>query len=415
MAHALLRATSRLTVAHPKADISTPVRYVLPIAVLAAALHAQPTPAAPQPKPAIVLPDPRDTAQWQKWTSDLGWQVIAPAIDPKSDADTRSTAVADAVRAAIKNSTVDPAHIYLAGRGDDAALVFYVISRVPDLWTAGLALGGSPKPALAAGRIFAANFTNTPVLWISDAPGDAELASRLKSAGLNLEWRDAKGVTIAKFFEDLGKRARAEFPSVADCETNTAKFAQCYWIEPTKFDGAERNDVLPNTRTLDGSGASLDLGPFGYKLTDPGPGVLISYLPKEYSGPLRTGDRLIELDGQPVQDARDFDARLNRMYAAKPMVALVQRGKERLRMDTLVILPRPDGLVTSRVQGRYDAEFKTVQIISRSVTEMRVNIPPQWAPSDLYWNGLSIEDIAKPGCYLLTIDKELLNAAPCPQ
>jgi hypothetical protein len=46
---------------------------------------------------------------------------------------------------------------------------------------------------------------------------------------------------------------------------------------------------------------------------------------------------------------------------------------------------------------------------------MRVNIPPQWVPADLYWNGLSIEDLAKPGCYLLTIDKELLNAAPCAQ
>ena len=80
--------------------------------------------------------------------------------------------------------------------------------------------------------------------------------------------------------------------------------------------------MLPNTRIIDGSGASLDLGGFGYKLTDPGPGVLISYLPRDYIGPLKTGDRLIELDGQPVEDARDFDARLNKMYAEKLMVAL---------------------------------------------------------------------------------------------
>lgn len=368
-----------------------------------------------QPKPAIVLPDPRDAATWQKWTSELGWQVIAPTIDSKLDADTRAVVVADAVRTAIANSTADPAHVYLAGRGEDAALVFYIVSRVPDLWAAGLALGGSPKPALGAGRVFGANFTNTPVLWISDAPGDGELASRLKSAGMNLEWRDAKSVTIAKFFEELGKHARSDFPSVADCETNTAKFAKCYWLEPAKFDSGERNDVLPNTRIIDGSGASLDLGGFGYKLTDPGPGVLISYLPRDYIGPLKTGDRLIELDGQPVEDARDFDARLNKMYAEKLMVALIQRGKERLRLDTRVVLPRPDAMVTARVQGRYDPEFKTVQIVSRSVSEMRVTIPPQWVPSDLYWNGLAVEDLAKPGCYLLTIDKELLNAAPCPQ
>ncbi len=134
--------------------------------------------------------------------------------------------------------------------------------------------------------------------------------------------------------------------------------------------------MLPNTRVINGSGASLDLGGFGYKLTDPGPGVLISYLPKDYSGPLKTGDRLIELDGQPVEDARDFDARLNKIYTEKLMVAMIQRGKERLRLDTRVVLPRPDAVVTARVQGKYDAEFKTVQIVSRSVSELRATIPP---------------------------------------
>ena len=75
-----------------------------------------------QPKPAIVLPDPRDAATWQKWTAELGWQVIAPEIDSKTDADTRAIALADAVRTAIKNSTADAAHIYLAGRSDNAAV-----------------------------------------------------------------------------------------------------------------------------------------------------------------------------------------------------------------------------------------------------------------------------------------------------
>lgn len=380
--------------------------------LLAGALRAQP---APSPKPAIILPDPRDAADWKKWTAELGWQLIAPAIDAHADADARALAVADAVRSAIRASTADPARIYLAGRGDDAALVFYIVSRAPDLWAAGLALGGSPKPALAAGRVFAVNFTNTPVLWISDAPGDGELASRLESAGLNIAWQAAKGVTIAKVFEELGARARTEFPPVADCETDTAKFAGCYWLEPTKFDAGERNEVLPNTRIVDGSGASLELGPFGYKLTDPGPGVLISYLPKDYIGPLKIGDRLIELDGQPLADARDFDARINKMYAEKLVAALIQRGKERLRLDTRIVLPRPDALVTARVQGKYDPELKRVQIVSRSVSEMRVVIPPQWAPLHLYWNGLAVEDLAKPGCYRLTIDKELMNAAPCSQ
>ena len=374
--------------------------------------HAQPTPA---PQPAIVLPDPHDAPTWKKWTSELGWQVIAPDIDPHADPDARALALSDAVHEAIKANTADARRIYLGARGDDAALVFYTISRVPDLWAAGLALGGSPKPALASGLVFAANFTNTPVFWVSGAPGDSDVASRLKAAGLNIEWGDAKDISIAKCFEELLRHTRSEHPDTADCETNTAKFARCFWIEPSKFDGGERNEVLPSTRLRDGSGAGLDLGGFGYRLSDSGPGVLISYLPKEYLGPLKIGDRIVELDGQTVADARDFDARLNKVTSEKPVVALIARGKERVRLDTRIVLPRADAVVTARVQGKYDRESRSLHVVSRSISEMRLTIPPQWAPASLYWDGLALAPVEKPGCYLLSIDKELLNAAPCPE
>jgi len=359
--------------------------------------------------------DPADASQWRKWTQDLGWLAIVPNVPAGAGADVRVEAVAAAVEAAIKDNSADPAHIYLAGRAEAAAAVFYVISRVPDLWAAGLALGGSPRPALDTGRIFAANFTDTPVLWASDEPGDAALAAQLKSAGLNVEWRAAKSLSIAQVFADLLRRTRTEFPENADCETNAPKFSRCYWMEPAKFDVAERNEVLPPSRIALGSGALLDLGEFGYKVDDPGPGVLISVLPKDYGGPLKVGDRLIELDGQPIANAADYAARMNKMYGARQIAGMVQRGKEKLRFETRVILPSTDAFVTARVQGKHDPGDKTVRIVSRSVTELRVAIPPQWVPADLYWNGVSVEDISKPGCYLLTIDKELLHAAPCAQ
>jgi len=380
---------------------------VCAISLLAYSAAAQP------PKPAIALVDPADAPQWRKWTQELGWQLIVPTVPNGANADVRVEAVAAAAQAAIKDGGADPAHIYLAGRAEAAAAVFYAISRVPDLWAGVLALGGSPKPALDTGSIFAANFANTPVLWISDGDGDAALAAQLKSTGLNLEWRSAKSVSIAQVFADLLKHVHTAFPDTADCETNAPKFAHCYWMEPTKFDVAERNEVVPPSRVALGSGARLDLGEFGYKLDDPGPGVLISVLPKDYSGPLKIGDRLIELDGQPIADARDYAARMNKMYAEKQMAGMVQRGKEKLRIETRVILPSPDAFATARVQGKHDPEDKTIQIISRSVTELRVTIPQEWIPADLYWNGVSLEDLSKPGCYLLTIDQELLNAAPC--
>jgi len=42
-----------------------------------------------------------------------------------------------------------------------------------------------------------------------------------------------------------------------------------------------------------------------------------------------------------------------------------------------------------------------------------VTVPEQWVPSDIYWNGLALEGVEKPGCVLLTIDKEILHAGPC--
>jgi predicted esterase len=366
-------------------------------------------------KPAVALVDPADATQWQKWTQELGWQVIVPTVPAGADADVRTEAVVSAVQAAIKAGQADPAHIYLAGRSEAAAAVWYVISRMPDLWAAGLALGGTPKPALDSGRIFAANFTDAPILWVSDSAGDSELAAQLKAAGLNIEWRTAKNLTIAQVFAALLEHKHTDFPHDADCETTTPKFAHCFWVEPTKFDGAERNEVLPPSRVTLGSGATLALGDFGYKLNDQGPGVLISVLPRDYVGPLKIGDRLIELGGEPIANAASFADRMNKMRTPKEIAGLVLRGKDRLRFDTRVVLPRPDALATARVQGKYDPEDKTIQIISRSVTELRVTIPPEWAPADLYWNGVSLEDVEKPGCYLLTIDQELLNAAPCPK
>jgi len=93
---------------------------------------------------------------------------------------------------------------------------------------------------------------------------------------------------------------------------------------------------------------------------------------------------------------------------------MLERGKDRMRIETTVRVPRRDSLVTARVQGRYDSDQKQVLIISRMVTKMNVNLPSRWLPATLFWNGLSLENVAQPGCIQLTIDHELLHAAPCP-
>ncbi len=241
---------------------------------------AQPAP-APKPAPAIALIDAADAPQWQSLIECSGWQIIAAPADPDANIDKRVQALALKVEEAVKAGTADASRVYVAGRGEAVPLVFYAISRLPDRWTAGVALGGSPKGAIDTNRIFAINFTNTPVLWASAGANDSDYAERLKLAGLNIEWRTSTGLTNRAVLDWMAAHVRAQYPLMVDCETNSPTFASCYWVQPTKFDPAERNDVVPMTLIPGDAGSALDLGGFGYRADDPGPGVKVSVPARE--------------------------------------------------------------------------------------------------------------------------------------
>jgi hypothetical protein len=379
-------------------------------------LTGQPAANAPaeQPKvPALALMDPADAEAWRGWTKELGWRVLTPAgLSASASIDQRVMAVAAAARQAAQDPAVDPARIYLAGRLNASAAVFYAISRTPDVWAAGLALGGSPQPAIDSGRMYAINFQDTPVLWVGAGADDQALAGKLKAGGLNLEYRPAENLPMAALFKWLAGHARKEFPDSIDCETNSPQFAGCWWVRMTVFDPNERNDVLPTTLIPPNSGAVLDLGNFTYQKDDPGPGVLVS-LPDKYSGPLKNGDRLVSLDGKPIENARQFAETMAQTVEEKPVAVMVERGKNRMRIETRIVLPKRDAFVTARAQARYAPEDKEIQIATRTVTQLQVTVPPQWVPATLYWNGLSLDDIKTPGCIALKMEKELLRAERC--
>src|SRR5450631_3768670 len=156
-------------------------------------------PAAQSRTPAVALLDADDAVQWRVWMREPGWQVIAPPGAAAADIDSRVRALAAAVESAIQSGSVDPARVYIAGRGDAVASVFYAISRIPDLWAAGVAIGGSPKAAIDSNRIFAANSTLGPRLSLSGDNSGA-LAEKLKAARLNLEWRPLDPPTVSGGF-----------------------------------------------------------------------------------------------------------------------------------------------------------------------------------------------------------------------
>jgi len=370
-------------------------------------------PAEPSKVPVLALMDPADAEAWRNWAKDLGWRVVTPAGLPANPSiDQRVLALAAAAREAAKDPAVDAARIYLAGRGNAAAGVFYAISRTPDVWAAGLALGGSPQPAIDSGRVYAINFKNAPVLWVGANADDQALAGKLKDGGLNLEYRPAENLPMGALFQWLAGHAREEFPDSIDCETNSPQFASCWWVRMTVFDVSERNDVLPTTLIPPNTGATLDLGNFLYQKDDAGPGVLVS-LPAKYSGPLKNGDRLVSLDGKPIENARQFTETMATTVEEKPVAVMVERGKNRVRLETRTVVPKRDAFATARAQARFVVEDREIQIVTRTVLQLQVNIPPQWVPATLYWNGLALEDLKAPGCIALKMEKELLRSERC--
>ncbi len=365
------------------------------------------------PLPSIAVVDAGDAAQWEAWAKAANFHVIVPAAPPTPSPDQRALAVDAAVKQAIESGAADPERIYLAGRGPASAAVLYTISRLPDLWAAAVAIEGPLQPAIDSDRIFAANFANVPLLWVTAAPEAPATTAKLKAAGVPLTVQAPAGFTDAALAAWLQSHRREAFPMSVDCETNAPTFAGCYWIRMTTFDAAERNDVLPSTLIPPGSGAVLDLGAFSYPASDPGPGVLVSALPPKYKGPLKVNDRLVALDGRPIEGPRQLMQTIAAYTEEKPAVVTVERGKHRVRIETRVVVPRREPVVTARVQGQYLPAEKVIQIASRTVKEMRVTIPPAWADATLYWNGLVLEKVA-PGCVLLSVENGLLNAGKCP-
>jgi hypothetical protein len=171
---------------------------------------------------------------------------------------------------------------------------------------------------------------------------------------------------------------------------------------------------LPSTRIPGGAGASLDLGGFSFKADDPGPGLLVGTLVPRYDGPLKLGDRLLAIEGKPIANAQAYAQMLEKYTEEKPVTVTVLRGKERLRVETRILLPRRETGVTARVQAQFLPAERELQIVSRTITELRVTVPPAWVPASLSWNGVTLDAIKQPGCLLLSVDKELLHASKCP-
>jgi hypothetical protein len=322
-------------------------------------------------------------------------------------------AIESAIADAARRRDIDPLRTYIAGVGEGAAAVFYAASRRPDLWAAALAFGGNPKPAIDTGRLFGANTGLVPLLWITaaaDRPSLEKSFAKLAAAGVNLE-RPPESLSVESALEWLASHKRDAFPEKVDCETGSPAFRRCYWVELIRFDPAQRNDVLPSTRAIPGSGAGLAVGAFGFKLDAEGPGVAVEWLPDNYKGPLKLGDRIVSVGGKEIRNGRDYVEMMDEIREERRAGVIVQRGKDRIRIETRIVLPDRGEAFTARVQVHYLRDAKEVLVISRGAGELRLTLPDYWLPAGINWNGNDMGTADAAGCWTLASGE---RARRCP-
>jgi hypothetical protein len=350
-------------------------------------------------------------AKWQPMAAARGWNLAVPIAAGVSDLAAQAVEylLADAKK---RLPGVDQNRIYLAGQGVSTAEVFYTLSREPDLWAAALAIQGSPGPAIDSFRLFGSNSRDVPLLWVAPAAQVDMFRPKLSAVEFNFEARPE--ASVDQVFEWLAKHRRAQFPLTVDCETGNRAFARCYWIEMTKFDPRKRNDVLKSTRVMPGSGAMMAIGPFGFDPLADGPGALVGWLPDRYQGPLKLNDRVVSVAGKELRDGREYAQYMDEIKEEKPVAVLVQRGKDRVRLETRTVLPQRGEVITARIQGRYLPDQKELFIVSRAVAEFRVRIPAEWTPVSVSWNGLDVLKAESAGCWTLNMEKDAPEAAKCP-
>ena len=140
----------------------------------------------------------------------------------------------------------------------------------------------------------------------------------------------------------------------------------------------------------------------------------MTWLPEHYSGPLKLNDRIVSIGGAKLRDAREYVEQMDKTTEEKPVAVMVERGKDRIRLETRIVLPRRQPSVTARVQGQHLVDLKQVQIVSRAVAQMRVTLPADWLPAVINWNGTEVVKADSPGCWLLDVQKELMSGKKCP-
>ncbi len=379
------------------------------------------------PRPVLVVVpaavDPQRGAALSAWrqmqagVEQKGWRLLIPS-SPKLPlwSDWGALAVREIIDQESDTGAIDRSRVYLLALGSATPAAFSLVSRLPDMWAAAIAVEGDPRPAIDNARLFAANAAGIPFLWVANEQTQQtqqSLIEKLRQASFPVDITKAENLNLGQVIATFENRQRPEAPETVDFETDSLQFSRCYWVEITALDAGLRNDVLGESRVKPGSGAALSIGPFGYNLAEPGPGVEVSWLPPDYKGPLKLQDRIVAIRGKEVADPPAYQKMMDAEDEPADAAVTVERGGRRIRLENRILLPNRVIPPTARVKAERTSKPPGIQIVSRGVSGLRLHIPKDWIPAAVNWNGLDQGTLKAAGCWEMALVEDRA-AVPCP-
>ena len=332
--------------------------------------------AASAQTPAIALIEPADAPQWQTWAKETGWRVVTGAAAANPDA--RVLALAAAVQRRHRQTVSIPRVSTSPDAAAAAAGVFYAISRMPDL----LGRGDRDRRLSAAGHRHRPHLRRqlhqrARAVGQQRQPGDQALAAKLKSDGLNVEWRAAAGLSPAAFSSGSASTSASPSPprSIAKPTSPAIRALLLDSGDEVRRRRAQRRPALHAPRWRARSPRSTSAAS-GTKPTSPAPACSSPSSPRNINGPLKMGDRIVATRRPSHRDAEAIsrnDGEVHRGEARRGHRAARQGARPRRDADracrSAIVT------VTARVQGQYLPADNEIQIVSRTITEMKRDHP----------------------------------------
>ena len=250
---------------------------------------------------------------------------------------------------------VDENRVYLTGTSDGGTGVYYFAFRDPTPWASFVPLIGdmmvlAAPTSLTDGEIFPGNAVNKP-LYVVNTGRDRQYPAHVTQIHVD-HLRRLGGVVVFRVYPELDHSTewwanerpeieafvqdhpREPYPDTISWQTERVdRFNRAHWLVIDRLGAVAGESKLPDTNLLQ-RGREIDFGVRINNAVDRGRRLHeVVAGSNAFQIGLRTGDRLLEINGAPVHTGRDIAMAMETWNAADILRFVVERSGGRMVLE----------------------------------------------------------------------------------